>query len=92
MTKEVYWLRYQNLRNRLHSIKDAVVVAGFDVDAVARNLPAGSYPEHDLDELVKEADELAERVREVRETARAKHVNGIEADARLDALIGAMAQ
>lgn len=87
MTKETYWLRYQNLRNRLHAIDDDIAVAGFDLEAVARNLPPGSYPERDLDELVKRIDELAEHVREVRDAARMKYIDGVEADARIDALI-----
>jgi hypothetical protein len=89
MTKEVFWLRYQNLRNRLHAIKDEVAVAGFDLDAMARNLPENSYPETDLNTLISDIEELAEHAREVRNTAKAKHVNGKEANARIDQMIGA---
>lgn len=86
-TEAVFWKRYQTLRERARAIRDQVDIAGFDLEAMARTLPAGSYPESDWDAIVKDVDDLARHVREVRETAREKHVNGIEADLRLDRLL-----
>lgn len=87
----VFWQRYQNVRDRVRVVRDQVDLAGHDLKAVVLFLPEGSYPESDWDELVKDVDELARHVREVRETARAKHVNGREADRNIDAIIVSMA-
>lgn len=83
-----FWTRYQALRDRLHGARDEIMAAGFDLDAMARTLPSGNYPERDLEAIIKEIDALAYQARTTLESAKAKHANGIEADARIDVMIG----
>lgn len=87
-TRSAFWTRYQSLRDRLHRTRDEIMAASYDLDAMARVLPSDSYPERDLEAIIKEIDALAYQARTTLESARAKHINGIEADQRIDAMIG----
>lgn len=87
-TEAIFWKRYQLLRDRARGIRDQIDIAGYDLEAMARTLPADSYPATDLEAVVRDLDELAEHAREVLATALEKHTNGIEANARIDQMIG----
>lgn len=86
--RESFWLRYQLLRNRLHAIRDELLACQFDAEALVSRLPTDSYPERDLEAIVKEADDLARIARLSLQAAQEKHRNGIEADRRIDAMVG----
>ncbi len=88
-TDAAFWSKYQATRERLRAIRDQVDIAQYDLAALFRLLPSGSFPEHDMQKLVGDVDELAMDAHEKLEAALRKQANGVEADRIIDMLIGA---
>ena len=91
--RRAYWVHYRSASDLIPDMKGRLTSLEGDLEAM-RDAMHGepSLVENGFPYIVNRLDELAAYAREIKAGVERKRQDGAEADARLDALIGAMAQ
>lgn len=84
-----FWTRYANVQEHHRVAKVLLTALHGDLEAIARLTNEPTLIEDDFTHLVERFDELALYAHEIQASIERKRVNGIEADARIDQMIGA---
>ncbi len=91
--RRAFWIHYRNAQDYTGELRTLLMLIEGEFEALARIMKdKPTLVENGYRHLASRTVDLAQYAREIEENIDRKRQDGAEADARLDALIGAIAQ